>query len=211
MNEFLFDSQMEIIYDKYRTVIDRYQEQPHLLDRHLELMIEKLLVHFRTCNTEEQLPLKHLALKFLRQLFKVRGPKEVVRRMPHEIADLVPVLTYLEDENLDDPSTWESGYVLVMWLSILVINPFHLKLLDGGKKAVGITIADRLMKVCKKCVVLNNNIGQAAPFLIARFLTRPDMQEVYLDSFIDWACKVRFWLLTALNFHFVTNMKDDME
>lgn len=116
-----------------------------------------------------------------------------MKRMPHEIADLVPVLNYLEVENLDDPCTWESGYVLVMWLSILVINPFHLKLLDGQAedKKDGLTIAERLMKVCQKCIVLNNNIGTAAPFLISRFLTRPDMQAVYMDTFIDWACKVR--------------------
>jgi len=152
-------------------------------------MIEMLLVHFRNCKIPEGLLLQQMSFKFLRLIFKVRGPKEVVKRMPHEISDLVPVLVYLENENLDDPSAWETGYVLVMWLSILIINPFNLKLLDGAVKS-GPTIADRVMRVCKKCVVLNNNIGQAAPFLVARFLTRPDMQDVYLDSFIDWACKV---------------------
>jgi len=183
---------MEVTEEKYRTIIDRYQEQPHLLDRHLEVMINLLLDQFRASSSSKDLPLKHLSLKFLRQLFKVRGPKEVVKRMPHEIADLAPVLKYLEVENLDDPTTWESGYVLVMWLSILVINPFHLKLLDGqeNEKIDGLTVAERLMKVCKKCLILNNNIGKAAPFLIARFLTRPDMQEIYMDKFIDWACQV---------------------
>lgn len=110
--------------------------------------------------------------------------------MPHEIADLVPVLVYLENENLDDPCAWESGYVLVMWLSILVINPFHLKLLDGGEKREGMTIAERLMAICKKCLVLNNSVGTAAPFLISKFLTRPDMLETYMDDFIEWSCKV---------------------
>jgi hypothetical protein len=109
--------------------------------------------------------------------------------MPHEIADLVPVLIYLENEDLDDPSSWESGYVLVMWLSILVINPFHLKLLDGDEKRSNFTIAERLMKVCKKCIILNNNIGQAAPFLVSRFLTRPDMQLIYMEDFVIWACQ----------------------
>lgn len=162
------------------------------MDRHIEEMIETIISQVRSASR----PLKHLNLKFLRQIFKVRGPKEVVKRMPHEIADLVPVLTYLENENLDDPSTWESGYCLVMWLSILVINPFHLKLLDGQLPVKETTspakgdfsIAARLMSVCKKCLVLNNNIGQAAPFLAAKFLTRPDMQELYMDSFINWAC-----------------------
>lgn len=173
--------------------MDRYQEQPHLIDHHLEAMINVLLSQFRDSNSKpEQVILKHLSLQFLRRLFKVRGPKEVVKRFPHEIADLVPVLNYLENENLDDPCTWESGYVLVMWLSILVINPFHLKLLDGQEeeRKDGLTIAQRLMKVCKKCIVLNNNVGTAAPFLISRFLTRPDMQEVYMDNFIEWTCVV---------------------
>lgn len=161
------------------------------MDRHIEELIDITITQVRTASPV----LKHLSLKFLRLVFKVRGPKEVVKRMPHEIADLVPVLIFLENENLDDSNTWESGYVLVMWLSILVINPFHLKLLDGQLPSKGeiapigdTSIAARLMAVCKKCIVLNNNIGQAAPFLVAKFLTRPDMQDLYMASFIDWAC-----------------------
>lgn len=152
-------------------------------------MIDILISQVRASSSTQ---LKHVYLKFLRQIFKVRGPKEVVKRMPHEIADLVPVLNYLEKENLDDPTTWESGYVLVMWLSILVINPFHLKLLDGQLEEAPLTgdstTSARLMSVCKKCLVLNSKIGQAAPFLVARFLTRPDMQEVYMSPFITWCC-----------------------
>ncbi|ODM89904.1 Tubulin-specific chaperone D [Orchesella cincta] len=181
-------SAAETLYEKYQRILDRYQEQPHLLDKHIEEMIEILISQVRIGSS-----LKYLSLKFLRQIFKVRGPKEVVKRMPHEIADLVPVLIYLESENLDDPNTWESGYVLVMWLSILVINPFNLKLLDGQQEEDNqnrdSSIAARLMNVCKKCLVLNNNIGSAAPFLVAKFLTRPDMQQIYMSDFIDWTCK----------------------
>ncbi|CAL8141167.1 unnamed protein product [Orchesella dallaii] len=180
-------SATENAYEKYQRILDRYQEQPHLLDKHIEEMIEILISQVRIGSS-----LKYLSLKFLRQIFKVRGPKEVVKRMPHEIADLVPVLIYLESENLDDSNTWESGYVLVMWLSILVINPFHLKLLDGQQQDNqngDSSIAARLMNVCKKCLVLNNNIGTAAPFLVAKFLTRPDMQQIYMSDFIDWTCK----------------------
>ncbi|CAG7704511.1 unnamed protein product [Allacma fusca] len=180
----------ERCYENYRKIIDRYQEQPHLLDRHLESLIDACLSIARKASSAQTLPLKHLSLKFLRQIFKVRGPKEVVKRMPHEISDLAPVLTFLENENLDDSSCWESGYVLVMWLSILVINPFHLKLLDGSLEAESgnkLSIAQRLMNVCKKCLVLNNNIGQAAPVLISKLLARPDMLEMYMSSFIDWA------------------------
>lgn len=131
---------VEKCYQDYQKILDQYQEQPHLLDRHIEELIDTCLSIARGCTPPETKPLKHLSLKFLRQIFKVRGPKEVVKRMPHEIQELVPVLRFLENENLDDPEVWESGYVLVMWLSILVINPFHLKLLDGnvepGKKPI---------------------------------------------------------------------------
>jgi hypothetical protein len=138
---FLNPEKVERAYETYQKIIDRYQEQPHLLDNNLEPMIHACLQIFRTSDTPPTLPLRHLSLKFLRQVFKVRGPKEVVKRMPHEVSDLVPVLTFAETLDLESGKTWESGYVLIMWLSILVINPFHLKLLDGSSD--GDSIAQR--------------------------------------------------------------------
>jgi len=124
---------VEKSYETFVMILDRYQEQPHLLDPHMEEMINACLDTFRTSSSESLLPLKHLSLKYLRHIFKVRGRKEVVKRMPHDIVWLVPVLTFLESVNLDEANTWESGYVLILWLSLLVMNPFRLTLMDDTR------------------------------------------------------------------------------
>jgi len=178
---------VEKTFEKYLVILNRYQEQPHLIDKHMEEWLSILLVHAR--NRLSNPTLSRVALKFMRLIFKVRGPKEVVKRMPHEISDLVPVLEYLESENLDDPSSWESGYVLVHWLSILVLNPFSLKLLDDQSQSSSAAVSQRIMDICFKCIVLNNTVGIAAPTLVSKFLSRPDMITVYMKPFMDWACK----------------------
>lgn len=125
-------SSREKSYETFTMILNRYQEQPHLLDPHLDKMINICLDTFRSSSSKPMLPLKHLSLKYLRHIFKVRGWKEVVKRMPHEISELVPVLEFVETMKLEDPTTWESGYVLILWLSMLVMNPFSLQLLDGS-------------------------------------------------------------------------------
>ena len=60
-------------------------------------------------------------------LYKVRGHKNVVRHFPHEVEDLVFVLDLLE--GLVPGAAWEIKYVLILWLSIVVIIPFQVKII----------------------------------------------------------------------------------
>ena len=55
---------------------------------------------------------------------KVRGHKHVVRHFPHEVEDLQFVLDLLE--TLDNSHAWEIKFVLILWLSIIVIIPFEM-------------------------------------------------------------------------------------
>lgn len=48
-----------------------------------------------------------------------------------QVADLLMVLTFLEEQNPEDKETWRSRFVLLLWLSIVVIIPFHMSRLDG--------------------------------------------------------------------------------
>ncbi|CAN0426439.1 unnamed protein product, partial [Ectocarpus sp. 13 AM-2016] len=65
------------------------------------------------------------------QLCRVRGAKAVVRLMPHEAADLEPVIHALQAQDTDDYSTWETRYGLLLWLSMLSLVPFDIDTIDS--------------------------------------------------------------------------------
>ena len=68
----------------------------------------------------------------------------VVRHFPHEVSDLDPVLTLLEAEG-DNTENWETRYVLLLWMSMLVLIPFDMKRFDSGEKKD--TVTDRILAV----------------------------------------------------------------
>lgn len=48
-----------------------------------------------------------------------------------QVSDLLTVLTFLEAQDPNNKETWRSRFVLLLWLSIVVIIPFHMSRLDG--------------------------------------------------------------------------------
>lgn len=48
-----------------------------------------------------------------------------------QVSDLLTVLQFLESQDPNDKETWRSRFVLLLWLSIVVIIPFHMSRLDG--------------------------------------------------------------------------------
>lgn len=47
-----------------------------------------------------------------------------------QVIDVEPVLSLLNDQDPYDASTWETRYMLLLWMSIIVIIPFHMHRLD---------------------------------------------------------------------------------
>ena len=84
----------EVAVERFRLVLDWYQEQPHLLDPHLERLLELLVVQIR--REEATAPLLHATATLAAHIFKVRGPKVVVKYLPHEVADLERVIAVLQ-------------------------------------------------------------------------------------------------------------------
>lgn len=52
-----------------------------------------------------------------------------------QVADLEPTLKLLEAQNVGDTATWETRYCLLLWLSIIVMIPFHMARLDSGAQS----------------------------------------------------------------------------
>jgi hypothetical protein len=69
-------------YERFTYILSNYQEQPHLLDSHLDSILSKLISIVRN---GESVELSHAAFKYVYVITKVRGYKVVVKHLPHEV------------------------------------------------------------------------------------------------------------------------------
>jgi len=114
----------------------------------------------------------------------VRGHKVVVRYLPHEVEDLETVVELLQD--LDNSDSWETRYVLLLWLAIIVLIPFNMSRFDSGQK---VPMTDRILAACQRHLTFRDKSRDAAAFLASKFLTRPDTRETVLPAFLDWTIR----------------------
>uniref|UniRef100_A0A8D0L4C6 Tubulin-specific chaperone D n=1 Tax=Sphenodon punctatus TaxID=8508 RepID=A0A8D0L4C6_SPHPU len=134
--------------------------------------------------------LVHLAFKFLYIITKVRGYKTFLRLFPHEVADVQPVLDMFADQDPKDSETWETRYMLLLWLSMTCLIPFDLTRLDGNilseEGRARMSIMDRILQVAKSYLVVSDKARDAAAVLVSKFLTRPDVRQKRMADFLDW-------------------------
>ncbi|KFZ63595.1 Tubulin-specific chaperone D, partial [Podiceps cristatus] len=178
----------EMTMEKFIGIMDKYQEQPHLLDRHLEWMMNSLLDIVR--DNGSPAPLVHLAFKFLYIITKVRGYKLFLPLFPHEVGDLQPVLDMLVDQNPKDSETWETRYMLLLWLSMICLIPFDLARFDGNiiseEGHTRMPTMDRILKIAKCYLVVSDKARDAAAVLVSKFIVRPDVRQKRMADFLDW-------------------------
>uniref|UniRef100_A0A8C0GYW6 Tubulin-specific chaperone D n=1 Tax=Chelonoidis abingdonii TaxID=106734 RepID=A0A8C0GYW6_CHEAB len=179
----------EVTIEKFIVIMDKYQEQPHLLDSHLEWMMHLLLDIVQDNRSPSSLV--HLAFKFFYIITKVRGYKIFLRLFPHEVADLQPVLDMIAVQNPKDYETWETRYMLLLWLSMTCLIPFDLARLDGNilseEGCTRMPIMDRILNVAKSYLVVSDKARDAAAVLVSRFIIRPDVKQKRMADFLDWA------------------------
>lgn len=138
-----------------------------------------------------------------------------------QVMDLIPVLRMLEKQNPTDSETWETRYVLLIWLSIISKIPFPLSRLEISDtvepsqtiivRCVWLLFAHlhrrpifwslkmswlnfRLLEICKLYCMSKDACSVAAVFLIANFITRSDVKKLYLEEMIMWCLKVNHFL-----------------
>ncbi|XP_031592420.1 tubulin-specific chaperone D isoform X1 [Oreochromis aureus] len=174
--------------ERFLVIMNRYQEQPHLLDPHLEWMLNMILDFIRS---EKSPPsLVHLSFKFLYIICKVRGYKIFMQLFPHEVANVQPVLDLMSRQDPSDSETWETRYMLLLWLSMTCLIPFDLSRLDGHLESDGgkarEPIMDRILAIAKSYLVVSDSARNAASVLVSKFMTRPDVKQKRLGDFLDW-------------------------
>lgn len=182
-----YEKNFEKSYEKYSETLSLYQEQPHLLDAHIIELINALLEVIRDPKSPDGL--KHAGFKYLYQISKVRTFKVFVKFLPHELSDIDFVLKLLEAQSTDESENWETRYCCLLWMSILVLNPFHMSRLDAfgdGESDTSKTKMERIYQVCKNNCKGNDSCSTVAAYLSAKFLIRTEIKEIYLPSFFEW-------------------------
>nr|CAB3266849.1 tubulin-specific chaperone D-like [Phallusia mammillata] len=177
----------EMSDEKFTEIVDKYLEQPHLLDPHLDNLLQKLLSYVQ--NKSTPVDQFHCAFKYIYLLTKVRGHKIMIRKFPHEVSDLEPVLEMLSRQSVHDQNTWETRYMLLLWLSMICLIPFNMKKFDvpeniGGKKQ---SVTERILEFGKMYLTMSSdNCQEAAVLLLAKFVTRPDIYKDQLSTLVNW-------------------------
>ncbi|XP_054312052.1 tubulin-specific chaperone D isoform X8 [Pongo pygmaeus] len=182
-------AEREVALERFRVIMDKYQEQPHLLDPHLEWMMNLLLDIVQDQTSPASLV--HLAFKFLYIITKVRGYKTFLRLFPHEVADVEPVLDLVTNQNPKDHETWETRYMLLLWLSVTCLIPFDFSRLDGNLLTqpgqTRMSIMDRILQIAESYLIVSDKARDAAAVLVSRFITRPDVKQSKMAEFLDWS------------------------
>lgn len=117
--------------DRFNFILSQYQDQHQLLDPYLEKIMGSLLSIIKDNDCAKSI--KHNTFKYLFIIMSVKTYKKIVTYLPHEVVDLLPVLRMLEKQDPNDVETWETRYVLLVWLSIISKIPFPLCRLETSE------------------------------------------------------------------------------
>ncbi|TPX38881.1 hypothetical protein SeLEV6574_g07547 [Synchytrium endobioticum] len=171
-------------------ILEKYQEQPHLLDPHLQEITLPTVLHLRLYISNPPInPTRticiHRLFKLLYSLTKVRGYKTIIKFFSHDVSDLEPALAYLQTLDSKEPGIWETRYVLLLWLSLISMIPFDLKNVDSG--GLPGTLMDQLIKTGEAYLGSTGKEYEGAAVLLTRLLTRRDIAGSSLNEFVHWS------------------------
>lgn len=165
----------------------------------------------------------HAICRSMHSICNTRGHKAVAKFMPHEIADLEPCLHALLSCDRADADRWHTPYILLLWLSVLVLVPFGLEsanssLLPALAKHAGAAgsaglqdvlgtaarrpgtggLVDAIEAACRSFLADASTVRGVAALAIARLMSRPDMAGERMRAFCAWtAAAVRVASQTA--------------
>lgn len=165
---------------------EKYQEQPFLLDKHLEDMITPMitLLKHQIENQLLEFNTRHL-FRVLYYLTKVRGFKTILRFFTHDVTEYESILTFLNIIPQREEQYWETRYILVLWLSLVVIVPFDLSRIDMMYE--NHSIIQRTLSKMKEFLHFPSKESESAGLVIAKLLTR---SLYYLLNFFNFSEKM---------------------
>lgn len=183
--------------------IESFQGEPQLLDAELKHLIppivEAFLLHIQNespSTSRGTVDLQTALSIIIYTLCKVRGRKVIVRFFNNEPRYLELVLTYLETRS-SDTLNWRTHYVLLLWLSHLLLTPFDLASISTDARAArtddGLSLGQGVPAVATRVALLGTKFlststlaQEAAASMLVRLAIRPDMQKLRVgDVLVD--------------------------
>ncbi|RDK42832.1 hypothetical protein M752DRAFT_318973 [Aspergillus phoenicis ATCC 13157] len=211
-------------------LLEPFQEWPQLLDPHLQTLLPPLVDAFlayllkhrdqyaaKPAGLQGQktaYPLPRAICRLLYTFCKVRGVKVISRFLNNEPKYLDPLLrAFVEwDAVKDEPElglgdiplrlVWEERYVMLIWLSHLLLAPFDLASMSSDDIPVPYDnlgtlkqmptqtpmVAKSLLSLALNYVNVSGKEREAATIVLARLVLRRDMQALgLLTNLTDWA------------------------
>lgn len=179
---------------------------PPLVARYLDLIAGE---EYRNDSSKESV-LFEIINTLLYTLCKVRGVNVIIRFFNNEPKYIEPLLQTWSNINnndspsvlgVDDSSTWQIRYVLLLWLSHLMLTPFDLESISslGTSRWLDCPVvtppkapklAQDVLKICLETLPATGKEQSAAARLLVRLVVRPDMRSLgLLDAVVVWATK----------------------
>ncbi|KAF2488225.1 armadillo-type protein [Neohortaea acidophila] len=194
-------------------LLEPFQGEPQLLDARLNQLLPPIVEAFAESLQRERkpAPVSHVdfesAICILLYTFcKVRGHKVISRFLNNEPRYLEPVLSRLEHvlaEREQRPEEWQTPYVLLLWLSHLLLTPFDLSTIsnrpvDSEQLNRIIQLPPGLPPIVQRVLFVGHNFlpvstkaQDAAAMLLLRLVIRVDMQKLQLaDAVVSQALGV---------------------
>ncbi|EMC91636.1 hypothetical protein BAUCODRAFT_116501 [Baudoinia panamericana UAMH 10762] len=190
-------------------LIEPFQGEPQLLDARLKYLLPPLVEAYLAYlpltggnRADRHVDLETAVCTILYTLCKVRGHKVIVRFFSNEARYLEPLVERLERTTApkcDVDVAWQVHYVLLLWLSHLLLTPFDLSSISETKPAISqalnLELPAELPPVAIRCVTVGlhhlpsaTKAQDAAAAMLVRLSARPDMQKLHLgDSLVRYA------------------------
>lgn len=182
--------------------LDKYQQQGQLLEPYLESIVCPLMFIIRSKTIElgvasdEILEVIKPICIIIYSLVTVCGYKAVIKFFPHQVSDLELAVSLLEkchDSNsltsLRQESTgeMEAKCVVLLWLSILVLVPFDISIVDTSiannsnlSELEPAPLVLRILRFCKDYLSNAGPMRTISGLLLSKLLTRPDMPKAFI-------------------------------
>ncbi|KAL4496061.1 hypothetical protein ABPG72_015483 [Tetrahymena utriculariae] len=220
-----------MITERLNYIIQKYQEQPILLDtvmdhiilplmEEINLYLQKFMKESLQYGEDSEFIQNknqqsfHQLISVVYMLCKVRHYKHINKFFPHEVKDLEPVVYYLIVQRARQTEIWETKYVLLLWMSIIILVPFDLVTIDSQhmnmeifdaaiinspalRKQQGVStpqrckgITNNLIEIGKYYLNSSTKLREASSQFLSNFFARTDIQKTStLYEFIEWAIK----------------------
>jgi hypothetical protein len=175
----------EVSHEALCRTLGTYAEQPLALDPLLPVLLVPVIDALHVAvQARAALPLGAAAV--LSAFCRVRGEQSVAKLLPHDVVLLSPVcqcLTLHYNDESKGLAAWESVFVLLLWLGQLVLLPFSLVSTLRASTT-------ELVALGKQHLLSRGKPSEAAQWMLARLLTRPDLDTAHLAAFLVWAVEL---------------------